>query len=164
MISTGKGVEKILARKRRRSGKKGPAGKGGKDLRKEAGEGLSKGKASERVGRISTGKGGTILGRKREKIWKGPRKGSQQGKGAKDLREESGEDLSGGKGLRGERGNGSQQGTGGGKLLGRKREKISGGKDCTGERGERISAGKGGERSEGGKGEDLGTSGGKEET
>ena len=40
-----------------------------------------------------------ILGRKREKIWKGLRRkgeGSQQGKGAKGLREEKGEDLSAG--------------------------------------------------------------------
>ena len=53
MISTGKGLEKILGRKGRRSGGK----KRGKDLRKEklSGEERPQG---ERVGRISTGKGG----------------------------------------------------------------------------------------------------------
>ena len=51
MISTGKGVEKILGRKGRRSG--------GKSLRKEpqGGERPEGG----RVGRISTGKGGNNL-------------------------------------------------------------------------------------------------------
>ena len=54
-------------------------------------------------------RGENIVGRKREKIrgrkgLRGERgNGSQQGKMAKDLREEKGEDL-GGKGLRGERG------------------------------------------------------------
>ena len=54
MISTGKGVEKILGRKGRRSGRKKA------DLRKEKGEALRGGKGlrGERVGRISTGKGG----------------------------------------------------------------------------------------------------------
>ena len=57
MISTGKGVEKILGRKGRRSGGK-KANRG--DLRKEKGEALRGGKGlrGERVGRISTGKGG----------------------------------------------------------------------------------------------------------
>ena len=45
MISTGKGVEKILGRKGRRSGGKKATGKGGKDLRKEKGEALRGGKA-----------------------------------------------------------------------------------------------------------------------
>ena len=61
MISTGKGVEKILGRKGRTSGEKRPTGKGGKDPRKEKGEALrggGKGLRGERVGRISTGKGG----------------------------------------------------------------------------------------------------------
>ena len=50
-------------------GKKRPTGKGGKDLRKEKGEALFRG---ERVGRISTGKGGNNLRnltKEREKIW-----------------------------------------------------------------------------------------------
>ena len=57
MISTGKGVEKILGRKGRRSGGKKSTETGGKDLRKEK---LSGGERpqGERVGRISTGKGG----------------------------------------------------------------------------------------------------------
>ena len=60
MISTGKGVEKILGRKGRRSERKRPTAKGGKDLRKEKGEALRGGEGlrGERVGRISTGKGG----------------------------------------------------------------------------------------------------------
>ena len=53
MISTGKGVEKILGRKGRRS----PTGTGGKDLRKEKLSGGDR-PQGERVGRISTGKGG----------------------------------------------------------------------------------------------------------
>ena len=40
MISTGKGVEKILGRKGRRSGEKSQQGKGEKNLRKEKGEAL----------------------------------------------------------------------------------------------------------------------------
>ena len=68
MISTRKGVEKILGRKGRRSGGKRPTGKGGKDLRKEKGEAL-------RGGKTLGGKGG---------------KGSQQGEGGKHLREEKG--------------------------------------------------------------------------
>ena len=59
MISTGKGVEKILGRKRRRSERKRPTGKGGKGKEKgEALRGGGKGLRGERVGRISTGKGG----------------------------------------------------------------------------------------------------------
>ena len=59
MISTGKGVEKILGRKGRRSGGKkanrerGERSKEGKG-RTQGGKGLRR----ERVGRISTGKGG----------------------------------------------------------------------------------------------------------
>ena len=71
MISTGKGVEKILGRKGRRSERKRPTGKGGKDLRKErkreisgGGEGLR----GERVGRISTGKGGNLRKEKGEDL------------------------------------------------------------------------------------------------
>ena len=63
MISTGKGVEKILGRKGRRSGGKKANREGGKDLRKEKAEALGgggggEGLRRERVGRISTGKGG----------------------------------------------------------------------------------------------------------
>ena len=60
MISTGKGVEKILGGKGEDLGEKRPTGKGGKDLRMEKGEALRGGKGlrGERVGRISTGKGG----------------------------------------------------------------------------------------------------------
>ena len=60
MISTGKGVEKILGRKGRRSGGKKANRERGKDLRKEKGEALRGGKGlrRERVGRISTGTGG----------------------------------------------------------------------------------------------------------
>ena len=60
MISTGKGVEKILGRKGRRSaGKKanrerGERSKEGKGRSPQGGKGLRR----ERVGRISTGKGG----------------------------------------------------------------------------------------------------------
>ena len=60
MISTGKGVEKILRRKGRRSG--------GRKANRERGE--------------------TILGRKREKIWKG-----LKGKGGKDLNGERGQRI-----------------------------------------------------------------------
>ena len=42
MISTRKGVEKILGRKGRRSGEKKPTGNGGEDLRKEKGEDLER--------------------------------------------------------------------------------------------------------------------------
>ena len=72
MISTGKGVEKILGRKERRPG--------GKKANRERGE-----KNLGRQGRSSQG-GGKALG---GKGWEG----SQQGKGGKDLREEKGEDL-----------------------------------------------------------------------
>ena len=60
MISTGKGVEKILGRKERRSERKKANREKGKNLRKEKGEALRGGKGlrGERVGRISTGKGG----------------------------------------------------------------------------------------------------------
>ena len=68
MISTGKGVEKILGRNERRSGEKRPTGKGGKDLRKEKRKALRGGKAlggkggkdlnRERVGKILGRKGG----------------------------------------------------------------------------------------------------------
>ena len=51
--------------------------------------------------------------------------GSQQGKMAKDLREEKGEDLRGGKALGGKGGKGSEQGKGG-KDLREEREKIWG--------------------------------------
>ena len=60
MISTGKGVEKILGRKGRRSGGKkanrerGERSKEGKGRSSEGGKGIRR----ERVGRISTGKGG----------------------------------------------------------------------------------------------------------
>ena len=60
MISTGKGVEKILGRKGRRSGGKkanrerGETSKEGKGRISRGGKGLR----GERVGRISTGKGG----------------------------------------------------------------------------------------------------------
>ena len=67
MISTGKGVEQILGRKRRRPGGKKAQGK---DLRKEKGEGLTGGK----------GLGG--------KEWEGSKQGKE-----KDLREEKEEDL-----------------------------------------------------------------------
>ena len=53
-------------------------------------------------------------------------KGSQQGKGAKDLREEQGEDLSGGKGLRGDRGERILIGKGR-KISGRKGKRSQGG-------------------------------------
>ena len=84
MISTGKGVEKILGRKGRRSGKK-----------KREREKLSGGERpqGERVGRISIGKGGNnlrkerggkILGRKgRRSGRKGLRVESPTGKGWK---------------------------------------------------------------------------------
>ena len=52
-------------------------------------------------------------------------KASQPGKGGKDLSEEKGEDLKGGKALEGKGGKGSQQGTGG-KDLREEREKIWG--------------------------------------
>ena len=45
-------------------------------------------------------------------------KGSQPGKGGKDLRKENGEDLRGGKALAGIGGKGSQQGKGGNDLKG----------------------------------------------
>ena len=71
MISTGKGVEKILGRKGRRSGEKRPTGKGGEDLRKEKGEALRGGKASGGKGWEGSqqGKGGEDLWEEREKIW-----------------------------------------------------------------------------------------------
>ena len=65
--------------------------------------------------------------RKREKILGG--KGeriSTKGKGAKDLREEKGEDLRGGKALGGKGGKDLNRERGQ-RILGRKREKISGG-------------------------------------
>ena len=72
-----------------------------------------------------------IVGRKREKLrerkgLRGERgNGSQQGKVAKDLREEKGEDVRGGKALGGKGGKGSEQGKGG-KDLREEREKIWG--------------------------------------
>ena len=60
MISTGKGVEKILGRKGGRSGGKranrerGERSKEGKGRSSQGGKGLR----VERVGRVSTGKGG----------------------------------------------------------------------------------------------------------
>ena len=60
MISTGKGVEKILGRKKRRSGGKkanrerGERSKEGSGRSSQGGKGLRR----ERVGRISTGKEG----------------------------------------------------------------------------------------------------------
>ena len=50
MISTGKGVEKLLGRKGRRSGKKCQQGKGGNDRKKDLNR--------ERVGKILGRKGG----------------------------------------------------------------------------------------------------------
>ena len=69
---------------------------------------------------------------------------------AKDLREEKGEDLRGGKALGGKGGKGSEQGRGG-KILGRKGRR-SGGKGLRRERGEMISTGKGVEKILGRKG------------
>ena len=71
MISTGKGVEKFLGRKGRRSGgKKANRGKGGEDLRKEQGEALRGGKVLGGKGWEGSNKKRVwkILGRKREKI------------------------------------------------------------------------------------------------
>ena len=71
MISTGKGVEKILGRKGRRSG--------GKIVNRERGERSKEGKGrSSQGGKAFGGKG-----------WEG----SQQGKGGNNLRKEKGEDL-----------------------------------------------------------------------
>ena len=62
MISTGKGVEKILRRKGRRSGGKKANRERGERSKEGKGEALrgggGKGLRGERVGRISTGKGG----------------------------------------------------------------------------------------------------------
>ena len=73
MISTGKGVEKILGRKGRRSG--------GKKANRERGERPWEGKGEREALR-----GGKALG---GKGWEG----SQQGKGGNNLRKENGEDL-----------------------------------------------------------------------
>ena len=73
---------------------KRPTGKGGKDPRKEKGEALRGGKALGGKGWEGSqqGKGETILGRKREKIWKGLKgkkgKDLNRERGAKDLKEE----------------------------------------------------------------------------
>ena len=72
-------------------------------------------------------------------------KGSQQRKGGKHLREETGEDLKGGKGLRGKRGKGSQQRKGGKHLREETGEDLKGGKGLRGERG------KGSQQAQGGK-------------
>ena len=94
MISTGKGVEKILGGKGRRSGRKkanrerGERSKEGKGRSSQGGERPEGGKGGKDLNRE---RGGTILGRKRRrsgKALKGRGKGSQQGKGAKDLKEE----------------------------------------------------------------------------
>ena len=69
MISTGKGVEKILGRKGTRSGEKRPTWKGGK--RSSGGKG-GKGSQQGRVGKIlgrKGGGGGEDLREEREKIW-----------------------------------------------------------------------------------------------
>ena len=60
MISTGKGVEKILGRKGRRSGGKKANRERGKRSKEGKGRSSQGGKSlrGERVGRISTGKGG----------------------------------------------------------------------------------------------------------
>ena len=116
------------------------------------------------MGRINRERGETILGRKREKIWKG-----LKGKGGKDLNGERGPSLrrnrekisARGKALGRKGGKGSQQGKGG-KDLSEEREKLPGrekgakdlseekGEDLkrpSGEEGERSSTGKGGRRS-----------------
>ena len=64
------------------------------------------------------------------------------GNGGKDRREEKGEDLRVGKGLRGGQGGKDLNRERGENVLGRKREKISGGKKVLGG----ISTGKGGQR------------------
>ena len=76
------------------------------------------------------GRNRKIAGEKKGLRGKGG-KGSQQGKVAKDLREEKGEDLRGGKGLRRERGERISTGRG---ILGRKR-KLRVRKGLRGERG-----------------------------
>ena len=118
---------------------KRPTGKGGKDLRKEKGEALRGGKALGGKGE----RGETILGRKRDKIWKG-----LKGKGGKDLNRERRQRI-----LRRNR----EKISAGGKAVGGK-----GGKNLNRERGGKIS-GRKGKRSQGGgkvgereeKGEDL---------
>ena len=111
MISTRKGVEKILGRKGRRCEEKKPTGKGGKDLRKEKGEALRGGKAlggkggkdlnRERAGKILGRKGGgKILGRKGRRSG---RKGLREERGERISTGKEGKDLREGKGSGGER-------------------------------------------------------------